>query len=308
MGLGGPTPALDSPNPVVRDEARRAGFRGGLRVPLLAGAGSHPTAAPAGAEALGTAISEITGLAVSGRSSSGAARRVLSSARFGLADTAVLMVADPTLQISVPIGDDLMPENVALAVDTLVGVRRWFGAPADHLTRVSFERVRSGGGKARWAGAADTSAFTIHLNCDFVLAAGFVIMSRHKAKRPENRPAAVRSGFTALDGTVAHEAWHQIEAGFAARRLADRTELRHQLGLSLGVETLEQAIKGGHPRAPEHWRAAHVRLRQLVSPYAATNPVEATAEMFKLWWCRISNPVVDRFGELLQELFGVAAR
>jgi hypothetical protein len=133
-------------------------------------------------------------------------------------------------------------------------------------------------------------------------------MSRHKAKRPENRPAAVRSGFTALDGTVAHEAWHQIEAGFAARRLADRTELRHQLGLSLGVETLEQAIKGGHPRAPEHWRAAHVRLRQLVSPYAATNPVEATAEMFKLWWCRISNPVVDRFGELLQELFGVAAR
>jgi hypothetical protein len=197
---------------------------------------------------------------------------VLSSARFGLADTVALTVADPTLQISVPIGDDLMPENVALAVDTLVGVRRWFGDRADHLTRLSFDRVRSGGGKARWAGSANTS------------------------------------GFTALDGTVAHEAWHQIEAGFAARRLAERTELRRQLGLALGVETLEQAITGGHPRAPEHWRAAHARLRQLVSPYATTNPIEATAEMFKLWWCHISNPLVDRFGELLHELFGLAAR
>ncbi len=41
-----------------------------------------------------------------------------------------------------------------------------------------------------------------------------------------------------------------------------------------------------------------------MSPYAATAPVEATAEMFKLWWCGSGeySPIVRRFGELVVPL------
>ena len=49
------------------------------------------------------------------------------------------------------------------------------------------------------------------------------------------------------------------------------------------------------------------RLVDEVSEYATTNPREATAEMFKLWWCRdgAPSPVVARFGELIEEFFPV---
>ncbi|HTT87702.1 MAG TPA: hypothetical protein VMF60_10060, partial [Acidimicrobiales bacterium] len=58
-------------------------------------------------------------------------------------------------------------------------------------------------------------------------------------------------------------------------------------------------------KAPEAWRRAHDALVTQVSPYAATDPGEATAEMFKAWWCRSGplSPVVERFAGLLEEYF-----
>jgi hypothetical protein len=94
--------------------------------------------------------------------------------------------------------------------------------------------------------------------------------------------------------------WHQMEGAIEAQRAMDGIELRRALGEALGVETLERAVNGGRTRAPEAWSAAHARLVKEVSPYAATAPVEATAEMFKLWWCGSGDlaPIVRRFGEL----------
>ncbi len=81
-------------------------------------------------------------------------------------------------------------------------------------------------------------------------------------------------------------------------------ELRRQLGNYLGVETLEHALKGGTPKAPANWQAAYIRLADEVSPYATTNAREATAELFKLWWCRMGppSPLVSRFGELVDQM------
>lgn len=46
-----------------------------------------------------------------------------------------------------------------------------------------------------------------------------------------------------------------------------------------------------------------------VSAYATTNPSEATAELFKLWWCTRDDPppIARFFGELLERYFGVKA-
>jgi hypothetical protein len=54
-------------------------------------------------------------------------------------------------------------------------------------------------------------------------------------------------------------------------------------------------------------QAAGRLLAETVSNYATTNPLEATAEMFELWWHGASNPTIDRFGELLDRFFGVGA-
>ena len=40
------------------------------------------------------------------------------------------------------------------------------------------------------------------------------------------------------------------------------------LGELLGVETLEQAVRGAGPRSPDSWKRAHARLVDEVSPYA----------------------------------------
>jgi hypothetical protein len=91
---------------------------------------------------------------------------------------------------------------------------------------------------------------------------------------------------------------------FQGRRYATSIELRRALGVELGVETLEQALRGADRGAPPAWRAARRRLIEEVSPYAATATQEATAEMFKLWWCRVGDPgpLIVRFGELVETL------
>ena len=89
----------------------------------------------------------------------------------------------------------------------------------------------------------------------------------------------------------------------AAQR-GDSIQLRLGLGQALGVETLERALKGAENHAPAPWQQAYRRLAHEVSPYATTNAAEATAEMFKLWWCRVgpTTPVVTRFGALVDQL------
>ena len=77
------------------------------------------------------------------------------------------------------------------------------------------------------------------------------------------------------------------------------------LGDALGVGTLEHALRGRERDAPPEWRAAHERLVQDVSAYAGTNPREASAEMFSLWWTTPAPrpPVIERFGELVERYF-----
>jgi hypothetical protein len=79
------------------------------------------------------------------------------------------------------------------------------------------------------------------------------------------------------------------------------------LGEELGVATFEHALRGGEAGAPPEWRSARARIVREVSVYATTNQREATAEMFKLWWCSAPEappaPLVACFGRLIDRFY-----
>ncbi len=198
-----------------------------------------------------------------------------------------------------------MPEGVALAADTATAVFRRFPDQAAAVKFIYFDRSEYGLKTGRYGGVAQISVPSIHLNIGYVNVEAFIELVRQSAKRQQrSRSAGPRAPYTLVDTTVAHELWHQIERTFEVRHYAKAMQLRRQLGLHLGVETLEHAMKGDSPKAPSNWQAAYSQLAQEVSPYATTSAREATAELFKLWWCRSGpvSPLVSRFGELVDQM------
>ncbi|HVA03769.1 MAG TPA: hypothetical protein VMU64_08465 [Acidimicrobiales bacterium] len=288
---------------LLRHEARRLGMRGGLRVPLGARATdirrqTPENTAPEGSSPrrsdrrdhsawLSARLNEVgvNSTPARPRRSLG---RLATRWSGGVGDTLEVIVEwfpGRTFTISVPDRPDLMPEGVALTADTAAAVFRRFPDQADAVKAIRFDRSEHGLKSGRYAGVAEPSVPSIHLTITFVT-------------------TACLWPYTAVDATVAHELWHQIEAAFETREYALGMELRHQVGLELGVQTLEHAVKGADPKAPPDWQAAYRRLADEVSPYATTNAREATAELFKLWWCRNGPPapVVARFGALVDQM------
>ncbi|MGA2521775.1 MAG: hypothetical protein ABSG81_13290 [Acidimicrobiales bacterium] len=334
---------LDCFSLLVRHEARRIGFVGPLRRPLVAavddvatkavGTGEGPRSEPDGGQAsrpldqaelassLAGALAAwgIPATPVRARRGLG---RITSRLALGVADTldvAVHWAPGRTVTIGVPDRADLMPEAVALAAQTTVGVLGRFPEQAGVVASIRFDRSTRGLTTGHYGGTADRSAGAIHLNIDYVAADAMVAMTRRQAARAAGQgpprgqrftygtlrgAASAAAPFTFLDATVAHELWHQLESAFEHRHYRASVELRRGLGEVLGVETLERAIKGNERNAPEAWRSAYEQLARQVSPYATTNVTEATAEIFKLWWCRTGavSPVVARFGELIDQL------
>ncbi len=333
---------LDCFSLLVRHEARRIGFVGPLRLPLMAAvddvatravgasegpASDHGDGQTPGAVARAERASSLAGALVAwgvpaapGRPPRGLGR-LTSRLALGVSDTldvALEWAPGRTVTMGVPDRADLMPEAVALAAQTTVAVLARFPEQAGVVATMRFDRSTRGLTTGHYGGTADRAAGAIHLNIDYVAADAMVGMTRRQAARARQDQArgqrftygALRASagatapFTFLDATVAHELWHQLERAFEARHYRDSVELRRGLGEALGVETLERAVKGNETNAPVAWRSAHEQLARQVSPYATTNVNEATAEIFKLWWCRTGAvaPVVARFGELIDEL------
>ena len=304
----GPAAVVDSASAVLRDQARRRGYQGPLRAPLVIGSRlSGPPAGAAPARSVEAAVSELIGRSVTAEEPGGGRRRLLDAVRRG-SPRAVrrLTVDDPRLVVTIPDTTDLMVESVARAVDTILAVRDLFKEHATHLDVVHFDHT-SEAEAARWAGQANALVFSIHLNDNLVVADTWVAHRRgQEAAAGPSRSATVPHPFSRVDGVAAHEAWHQIEFKFRGRH-ADYIAFKRELGGALGVATLEHAIHGRQRNAPAELVQACHRLATTVSPYATTNPLEAAAEMFKLWWCGVSNPTIDCFGGLLDRYFGIGS-
>jgi hypothetical protein len=302
---------------LLRHMARRLGFRGGLRVPLEAKLDNVVSPMPFNDrpqivdrhERVEWLITSLRDLGVD----SLAARPNLAFGRLmkrlvgGVGATMEVIIEwapGRSFIVSMPDRWDLMPEGVALAGDMTTSVLNRFPDRAFAVKFVYFDRATYGMKAGRHAGVTEGSAPSVHLNVGFVAVEESLRMMSNRADNAgRSTSARPPPPFFAVDGTVAHELWHKIESVFEAHHYKSSIAFRRQLGLHLGVETLEHAVKGGSKNASAPWQAAHRRLVDEVSSYAATSPREATAEMFKLWWCRngAATPMVARFGELIDE-------
>ncbi len=302
---------------LLRHAARQVGFRGGLRIPLEAKV--DEVAAPVlfndqaqvfdrheRVEWLVAALHEV-GIEATAARPNRAFGRLVKRLVGGVGDTLEVIISwapGRTFIISVPDRSDLMPEAIALAGDMTISVLNRFPDQAFALKFVYFDRATYGLKAGRHAGVTEGSAPSVRLSIGFIAVEEHLKMMNEREGKPRRSTSArPLPPFTVLDATVAHELWHKIESVFEAHHYKSSIDFRRQLGLHLGVETLEQAVKGGTKNAPATWQAAHKRLIEEVSRYAATNRREATAELFKLWWCGggSTTPVVVRFGELIDE-------
>jgi hypothetical protein len=309
---------LGTPDPLLRDTAARAGMTGPLRGLLARSVADldpqGPRTEPLDADELAAAVGRLVpDAAVVGRAVRNPLRAGIRRALFGLPAMVDLLV-DPRdggerIRVVVPQRPDVVVENVARCIDTLVGVRRRFGANAPPSLTLSFDYSDMGLRTGVISGSAATQVGVIHMNADHCLVEGIEMARRRAAEHGHGVSARMAPPFSAVDATTAHEMWHQIEGNFEAARYRESIEFRRGIGECLGVETLEQAILGANRNASPSWRAAHRRLVEEVSAYAATSPREATAEMFKLWWCSNGEvtPVVARFGALVDGLFPASA-
>jgi hypothetical protein len=326
---------LDTTDPLVRDFARHRGFTGALRGPLVpGGAGVPPTDDVVGVEA---ALHQLLpDIRVRVEATPGPVRSWLRRTVSGVANLINVDAApddrEESTRFSVPLRADLLVESIARCIDTAIAIRRRFPAAGRTVRRISFDHADFELLHGNHAGSADRNSGTIHMNASFATFDGLAVMETARAARaaggwpppvrptgaepdvrvliPVRNPAQVPPPWNVIDAVTAHEMWHQMEGAVEGRRSLDGLELRRSLGEALGVETLEQAINGGRPRAPDAWKAAHARLVDEVSSYGASAPLEATAEMFMLWWCADGGraPVVERFGQLAVPLLDAFGR
>jgi hypothetical protein len=264
----------------VRDEARRTGWSGSLRGPLHFDGSAALPSVPAAIEAL------VPGARVTPGARVGVVGRVIRTALAGRSDTVDVIVHDPNdggrFTLRFPQHADLYVEAVARAVDTAIAMRLRFGRAVGHARLVAIDSGPQGFNTGHYAGVAVPTVGDVHLNASLFLA------PEHRADR--------------VDGTTAHEFWHQVELGFNARRYRESIDFRRALGAYFGVETLERVVDRPGP--------AQEQLMAEVSAYAATSALEATAEMARLWWTLGDDPpaVVQHFGAVVDRFFPPPAR
>jgi len=195
-----------------------------------------------------------------------------------------------------------MAEGVALAIDTSLAIRRRFQPRLDHV-RIFYDQHIEGLRSGKVAGTAEAWIHDIHLNPAYATAGQAEVLAATPKKA--RTVHILLPPYTWIDSVVAHEHWHQLEFSFEGDSYRQSVEFRRAIGAYFGVETLEHVIKGASAGAPDAWRAAHHRLVNEVSAYAATNPKEATAELFTQWWCtsRSRPPCARYFGDILRRFF-----
>jgi hypothetical protein len=285
-------PLLDVGDELVRDAARRAGWTGGLRAPLAA-----PAAPGAGATSIDPVVMVQELLPGTDVSRRGFSRRVLTLHAVGSDGL--------RLRVKVPDRPDVMPEQLAAALDVAFGVRRRFGRMASGVHTITIDDGAGMFDDHHTAGSAQSGTGTFFLDTSLACADAMDAQRERLGGAPTVSARPVRPWF-GIDGVVAHEYWHNLDTTVVATP-AVYVELNRGLGEELGVETFEHALRGREPGAPPAWQAALRRIITEVSPYATTNWREATAELFKLWWCRPVDgpptPLVARFGELLDRFY-----
>jgi hypothetical protein len=271
---------------LLRHVARQRGYTGALRAALVRG-----DTAPGD---LVTQVSALLPDVAVHLAPHGRLRGVVASLVSGLADMTRLraqpQAGGPVITAAVPDRAELNAEAVAMALDVTLAVHARFGPACAHVTTISFDHSSHGMATGRHAGEAARQLGEIHVNANFVLTQGIDAGWRSAP------PAALPASWTSLDATTAHELWHKIELAWETEHYAQSVEFRRALGGLFGRETLEKVFADD---------AGLALMAERVSDYAATNRVEATAEMFKRYWCGPppKDSVPEQFGSIVDRFF-----
>ncbi|HET7488058.1 MAG TPA: hypothetical protein VFJ85_09020 [Acidimicrobiales bacterium] len=292
---------FQSADPTLRDTARRHGWSGSLRGPLLHDGGRLPADVP---EAVGALVPAVR---VRPAAPPGPLRGLVRRAMAGMADTVEMVVADSTglrpFTVRFPDRSELFVEELARVVDVTARMRARFGAALAHVRLVAVDFGPQGFRSSHYAGVATPTLGDVHLNAALFLPgplAELEAVREVRAARPGATPPARPGGdYTPVDGTTAHELWHQVELAFTARDYPASVAFRRDVGAWFGVATIEHAAGTPGP--------ARERVAAEVSRYGATLPLEATAEMAKLWWCGSDAPVARYFGQVVERYFPAPA-
>lgn len=179
-------------------------------------------------------------------------------------------------------------EVLAAAVDTTFSVHARFGPASSFVRVLSFDQSSHGMAEGKVAGTAARMRGEIHLNAQSVLP---LVHSGRLGRPPQSPEPWLR-----IDETVAHELWHKLEMAWETERFMDSVEFRKEVGQLFGCATIEQVFTNDEART---------KLATEVTDYATTNRLEATAEMFELWWCGPApdDSVAARFGAIVDRYF-----
>jgi len=294
---------LRTADPLLRYLARSGGWTGALRAPLCRPPGV--SAHDGNSDVAGQLEALLHGVDVRRRSAAGSLRQVAVPARKRNAGPERFVLASSDgLQIVLVIPDvaDLLVENVARSADTALAVMRTVGTHARHVRQIAFNQSTYGLRHAKHAGEAATSTLDININAGYVSACGLdALYAAVRRDRRRGRARQIPYPYNAVDGTTAHEMWHHIEASFTRANYTASIQFRRKLGEYFGLRTLEHLSHPPSGSDPDVLAAAVAQLRAEVSDYATTVPTEATAEMFKAWWCATEPPtgVVSHFAQLV---------
>jgi hypothetical protein len=286
---------LETDDPLVRHEARTLGFDGALRGALTRPPrDSYPAPTIRSDDVLAELAVLLPAVELEQRPTFGRALVFVARARSD----------DEQVRARIRAARGVMSEEVARSIDTVLRVRLWLGPVGSGLGRLSFDGWDFGGSRAsRWAGLANAGPGAISINPDLAVADALAATRARRARDdPFTRAAIVPPPFTAIEGVTVHEMWHLVDAAVigSGSRYVD---FNRELGAVLGVATIEHALRGAEQGAPAEWRHAREALIMQVSAYAATNPRELNAEMFKVFWFAgaASPPLVARFAALVNE-------
>ena len=311
VGCGAVVLRLDSADPLLRNQARLNGFEGGLResLTLHISPGSQNTLSVESTSswAVSTLQTLLPHWSVRAIWPTSPVRRIIQRAVSGSGAQIHLVLRAPSgrFDVWVPEREDLMPEPIAMAVDTAMEIKSRFGSALRHVDLIRFDLAHHGMSKNRVAGVANMEVPSIHINAG-ACCSGLAIRneSRRQGWEPK-RPSARTTATFRIDKVVAHEIGHQLDNGFQGSRYRESMEFRRRLGESLGVPSIEFAVRGTWDDDQEAAARARALLTQDVSPYATTNLHEAMAELFAVWWFggREYAPIIDAYDRLIEEYF-----
>jgi hypothetical protein len=291
-----PAVTLFTSDAVLRESARSAGYRGGLRAPLVRD--HRPAPAAVGPRTIAEWLPDAE---IDVRPAS-PPRRVTRFLATGLDHTARITArrAGAEAAVVTPLGPDTLLEPVAATVDTLLDLDARFGPAQVRVPPITFSLNGTGIAHGQVAGA--NAGAGIVLSPMYVDAAALARIRRRLdvTARGGGSPRRSQGNRFRVELVVVHEVGHSVDQARGSGRLSDTTETRRTLGRAIGIDSVELALRAGWQGSPPEWAAAHARIVESLSQYATTNCVELFAEAFVAWYLGSDTPIVGAMDSVLR--------